>query len=161
MRRVREYLLTLVGVVILSGVILMLGADGSAKNYIKLVCSLSVLSALISPLSTLAAEGGFSPADWLESIKEEEIDYDEIYRESLDRYEKETVEKIIKDNVLRNISIKDSDLKIEAQIESKNNKNEITSVTVILRDRGLLCDPREIADLINETVGCPCVILYE
>ncbi|MBR2354143.1 MAG: stage III sporulation protein AF [Clostridia bacterium] len=157
----REYLLTLAGVVILSGVITMLGADGGVKKYIRLICSLSVLCALISPLLVWAREGNYSFDAWRDMIENEEIDYDEIYKESLKKHEIKTAENAFKYSISKELSVNISDFDVQFHTVTKNNKEELSSVTITLRDRGVLADPRRMADFVNSSLGCPCMILYD
>ena len=139
----------------------MLGADGSVKKYIRLVCSLSVLCALVSPLISLAKEGDFSPSDWWDSEKNEEINYDEIYKESLKNHEIKTAETTFKQSVISELSIDPSDFDVLFHTVTKNGKEELSSVTVILRDKGVLADPKKITSFVNNELGCSCVILYD
>ena len=156
-----EYLLTLAGVSILSGVVTMLGADGGMKNYIRLVCSLSVLCVLISPLITLAAGGELSLDGLWDSLNGEEIDYEEIYKESLESYEIETANQYLKRSIKESLSVDPSDFDVSIQTVSKNGITEAESVWVILRDKGVLADPDAIVSLVNSQLKCPAIIVYE
>lgn len=153
--------MTLAGVVILSGVITLLGAEGGLKNYIKLLCSLSVLCVLVSPLVSLATDGDFSLNDLWDSVQNEEVNYDEIYKESWKKYEIETAQKILKESMISKLSMEASDFEVAMKIVSKSETIELESVTVVLRDRGVLADPKKISSFINTELGCPCIIVYD
>ena len=153
--------MTLAGVMILSGVITLLGAEGGLKNYIRLLCSLSILCVLVSPLISLAADGELSLKDLWDSVGEEDTDYDEIFRESLEKYEIETAQRLLKESMASALSLDSGDFDVVIKIVTEQETAELESVTVILRDRGVLADPKAITSLINEELGCACVIVYD
>ncbi len=157
----KEYLLTLVGVVIFSGVIVMIGAEDGAKKYIRLVCSLSVLCMLISPLTSLLRGGELSFEELWDDVQGEDQNYDEIYKDNLASHEMRYVEELLKKNIQSEFSLSSSDVDVRIKSVSKNGIYEVESVGVILRDRAVLADPKEIASLINSKMGCPCTIVYD
>ena len=80
----REYLTSLLSVSLLGGLLTMLSPEGDLKKYVRLLCSLCLLCAMVSPLFSTFAEGELSLDHlWERMEPSESLDYDEIYHQSL------------------------------------------------------------------------------
>ena len=152
--------MTLAGVVILSGVITLLGADGGLKPYVRLLCSLSVLCVLISPLIS-AVGGDFSLGEFWSGTAEQGTDYEEAFRDAWQAHEIMAAEDALEEIMASSLSMKREDFEARIETHTENGNAELASVTVILRDRGVLADPKKISSYVNEALSCPCVIVYE
>jgi hypothetical protein len=107
----------------------------------------------------------FSEEEWdlscLWGEEKEEIDYDEIYQDALLKNEIKYAEQGLKMKLCKEFSLSSEQIEIYLETVSKNGINVPEKVTVLLRGKGILSDPRTLVLWVNETVGCHCVIVYE
>lgn len=156
----KEYFLTLLGVVILSALIGTLSIENGSGRYIRLVCSLCVLCSLILPLGNAFREEEWD-LSFLWEENEEDMDYDEIYQDALLKNETSYAEQALKTMICDKFSLSSEQVEVYLEIVSKNGMSVPEKVTMLLRGKGILSDPRALISWVNETVGCRCVIVYE
>ena len=158
----KEYFMTLMSVALLNGILHMISPEGDIKKYVRLLGALCLLCAMTVPLFSALAEGEGS-LNFLTEFGQstEQSNYDEIYQNSLLNGNKTETEKNIKTRMIQELSIEASTFDVSAEIVLKNEKTDLESVTVTLRDSAIFADPRQIIEWINGVYGCSCVIVYE
>ena len=158
----KEYLMTLISVSLLSGIMGMISPEGDLKKYVRLLCTLCVFCAMISPAFSLWQGMGSSGEEILgELIDKEDVNYDEIYKDSLLSFGEVQAEETIKSNILERFLLSEDSIDVEVKSQSENDIEEWIAVTVLLRDEAIFTDPREILSLVESMVSCSCVIVYE
>ena len=158
----KEYLMTLTAVSLLGGILGMLSPEGNIKKYVRLAVSLCLVCAMLQPMLQLLS--GEAPSlDELLGIsgKEETVDYDEIYHQALLNGSKEQIQQSLKQQLLKEFSLPYESLDVEAVLEMKNDVSQVKEIRVLLRDSAVFADPREVIALVNESIGCPCTVIYD
>lgn len=158
----KEYFMTLMSVALLNGILHMISPEGDIKKYVRLLGALCLLCAMTVPLFSALAEGEGS-LNFLTEFGQgtEQSNYDEIYQNSLLNGNKTETEKNIKTRMIQELSMEASTFDVSAEIVLKNEKTDLESVTVTLRDSAIFADPRQIIEWINGVYECSCVIVYE
>ena len=157
----REYLMTLIAVSLFSGIVGMISPEGDLKKYVRLLCTLCLLCAMIGPVLTFFADSAFSAEDWLEEVEKEEINYEEIYNNALISGEEAQAAETIQNSILQTFSLPSGSLEVSVKSKSKNDTDSPLDVTVILRDEAIFADPKKILAHIEKMGDCRCVIVYE
>ena len=157
----REYLMTLIAVSLFSGIVGMISPEGDLKKYVRLLCTLCLLCAMIGPVLTLFADSAFSAEDWLEEVEKEEINYEEIYNNALISGEEAQAAETIQNSILQTFSLPSGSLEVSVKSKSKNDTDSPLDVTVILRDEAIFADPKKILAHIEKMGDGRCVIVYE
>ena len=158
----KEYLMTLTAVSLLGGILGMLSPEGNIKKYVRLAVSLCLVCAMLQPMLQLLS--GEAPSlDELLGIsgEEETVDYDEIYHQALLNGSKEQIQQSLKQQLLKAFSLPYESLDVEAVLEMKNDVSQVKEIQVLLRDSAVFVDPREVIALVNESIGCPCTVIYD
>lgn len=158
----REYLTSLLSVSLLGGLLTMLSPEGDLKKYVRLLCSLCLLCAMVSPLFSAFAEGELSLDHlWEQMEPSESLDYDEIYHQSLQSGNRENAKNIVKRRVLSEFELSDDALDVEVFFDIKNEQYSLEEIRVILHPKAIFVDPQTLSEWINETYSCPCVVIYD
>ena len=158
----KEYLMTLSGVMILSTLISTVCAEGNLKKYVRLLCSLCLLCALISPLFRLLSEGEFDPVTlWEDAVEGEESDYDDIYHQALIENQVSYAEKLMKKQLSEEFELGEGTFDVRMETVSENGTAHVECVTLVLRDSAIFADPTKLAEYINETQKCECIVIYD
>ena len=154
----REYLLTLMSVALLSGIIGMISPEGDTKKYVRLIGALCLLCAIARPIAASIYDGSFGIDGLLQNEAENETEnYEEIYEKMLSEGGKSYAEEVIKGYIAKDMSLEESTFDIEISDDSSG----VASVTVYLRDGAIFADPRKISEYVNDKFDCACVVVYD
>ena len=158
----KEYLMTLISVALLSGTVGMLSPEGEMKRYVRLLCSLCLLCAMVGPALSLLGDSDFS-MDGLLSDREEidRLDYDEIYHNSLILGGEKQAADTICAALLQRFELSEGAMEVSVRSPLKNDTDSPVSVTVLLRDEAIFVDPKEILSYVRELGDFQCTIVYE
>ena len=164
----KEYLGALVATTLFGGIVRMLAPEGSLQKYLRLTVSLCLVAAILGPLfGTLSQETEFSLHEIFSErteIETNEENYDEIYDQSLQNATRNQVENIIRSKIYQRFSLSEETATVTVEFVTENEKNEkeeISEITVSLQGAGVLREPRELIAFVREEWNCSCVILYE
>ena len=157
----REYLSILISVALLGGVIGMLSPEGELKKYLRLLCSLCLLCAMVVPFFSALREGELSLDGLFESEESESVDYDEIYNQSLLNGNRENAENIIQSRIAQAFDLSYDSFEVRAMLSLKNNKYVLEEIALILHPEAIFADPKKLTEFVNESYDCPCVVIYE
>ena len=157
----REYLMTLIAVSLFSGIVGMISPEGDLKKYVRLLCTLCLLCAMIGPILSLFTDSDFFLGDWAEEGEEDAIDYEEIYNNALVSGGERQAEEVIHNSIVQTFSLPSDSLEISVKTKSKNESESMADVTVILHDGAIFADPQEILTHIGKMGDFRCVIVYD
>ncbi len=153
--------MTLTGVMLLSGVITMLSAEGALKKYVRLLCGFCLLCALITPLFQWSSRGEFDPRQLWDRVTEEGESDEVLWQDALAEGSRQAVENELKTRLCAAFELPADSLTVAAQIVSKNDRYELESVTLLLEDSAIFADPKKMIGLVEELGHCRCVVIYE
>lgn len=158
----KEYLGALVATTLLGGIIRMLAPEGHLQKYLRLIVSLCLVGAILTPLvGALSEEHSLSLSSLFSETEREQIDYDEIYDNSLQSATKSQAEKMIRDQIYQRFSLSEVTASVRVDFMSENDNIALSAVVVTLRETGVFLEPREIVSFVLEQWNCPCTILYD
>ena len=157
----KEYFMTLISVVIFSSVIGMIGGESGAKKYIRLISSLCVLCAILSPMASLLLKGEPILDGILADREEMGENYVEIYHNAVALYEIEYAENVVKESIAAEFSLPSSGLEVDIKVVLKNGILTAEEIWVTLRDSAVLADPKRISEWVRDATDSPCVIVYD
>ena len=158
----RDYLYALIGVALFGGIVRMLAPEGALQKYLRFSIALCLACAVLQPLLSDGWERGIFPwEEWSIGEPTEEINYDEIYNESLQNGAKAQAKELIRTKIYQSFSLTEEMASVEAEFLSKNGILELSEIRVILSGKGVLVDPREIVAFVNSEWGCTCSVIYE
>lgn len=157
-----EYFLTLLCVALLCGGINLLAPDGTLKSSLRTVTAICFLCATVSPIASTVTEQGLDPSEWLdELIYYEEENYVEIYNQNLINVGEEQAAELVKHEILSRFSLSPNAIDVFVLFEVENEIAELGSVRLLLRDDGVLIDPRTLISFVEERYGCSCTVVYD
>ena len=155
-----SFVVTLIGVAILNGVIGMISPEGDIRKYVRLIGSLCIISAILSPFVSLLSEG---IPDFDISFGEGEYGqkYEDIYESALAEGGKSAAEKAVKSEISRRFSLSEEAFDVKLIIDDGGEKITVSSVNVYLGSSFINADPKEIADFVSERLGYSCEVIYD
>lgn len=158
----REYLSALIAVTLLGGLVRMLAPEGNLQKYLRLTISLCLVCALVQPvLGGALTDKDFSLGEWLSAEEYEELDYDEIYNQSLQNGAKSQAEELIRTRIYQEFSLTEEMASVRTSFLSKNGTILLEEVQVIFHSTVILQDPRAVVSFVNSEWDCPCTVIYE
>lgn len=159
----KAYVLTLVGVAMVSGIVNLLAPDGEIKRYVRLATAFCLICATANPMvAFLKNDGWESFVEGLSSLGEiSDGNYDEIYKEHLISVGEERAENIIKNNIIEEFSLAEESFDVRVDFESKNGNSKIAELRILLRASAVFVDPRELISYVEEKYGCSAIIVYD
>lgn len=155
------YLMTLISVSLLSGIVGMISPEGDTKKYVRLVSLLCLLCAMVGPALSLFGDSELSLDGLLGESKEETVNYDEIYNNTLIYGGERQAEETIHSSIVKEFDLPADSLEIRVRTESKNDTEPLVEVTVILRNQAIFADPKKIVAQIESMMDCRCTVFYE
>lgn len=158
----KEYLLILLGVSLLSGIVSILAPDGKLKRYIRLLTGLVVLCVLIRPALSLLKSAGDGIFDTGEAGREESVSaYDDIYNNNLKEAGEREVAKRLKDKIIKEFDVGEESIDVKAEFVSENDRYRVSTVWLTIRKGAVSTDPRKLVEYVENLLDCQCVIVYE
>ena len=159
----QEYLLKLIGIsCVISAVCMITPQKG--RKYTKLVCTLSLLCVILSPLADNSiwelteniSLGGIqdNEADEAESI------YEEIYNNTVSRANEDKISVYLKELMVKDIGLSVEDFDVDVTTATDKGYIEISEVRVVLRGSAVTQDPHKIITYLEDMLGCECNVVY-
>ena len=156
----REYVMTLLGASLLTGILGTLCPKGH-KKHLRLLCGLCMIDMLISPLPSYLENAEQNLLELGEETGGEAEDvYDEIYYQALSNANVWQIEKMTKRLIIQEFSLSSDDLSVSVFISDEEDRILLKNATVSLSGKAILTDPREIVRVVEEYLGCPCNVVY-
>ncbi len=163
----REYLITLIGVVAVCGIVQMLapeGEGGGMKKYIALVSGLCVLCVCIAPLYDLFVWISSDNGEGISSLVGEYVsqeDYLVIYEEEIMSRGGENMSAGLKSLIARDLLLDFGSFDVSVALESAEDEYIVRDVYVTIHGSASQIDPHKIEEYVGALLGCECVIIYD
>ncbi len=158
----RAYVTTLAALALLGAVMGMLSPEGDIKKYVRLVSALCLLVALASPVIsfvTALAEG-----DWLNGeelgFSEQTADYENVFEEALRNGSASVASDALTAELIQRFDLPDGSLSARVVL-ADGDECSLSLVRVTLRAEAIFADPAAIIEYVNESLHCPCEVVYE
>ena len=159
----KEYFIGIISVVFLGGAMISLSPKGYEKQ-LRLLCGFCSVAVILFPLFSFVGNGE-NPFDGLASLfSQEEYQeeyYEEIYNDSFLVSEKKSAEKILKNDIIQEISADYDSIDVNIVLEQNNDEFYISSVEVMIYPSGVNIDPRSIEKYVKDALGCECRVIYD
>lgn len=166
------YVYSVVCVAAACGIVCIVSPEGvrsGIKKHLKLVCSLCLLSVLISPIAELMdgmshiIDGGgesiFGEVDKTE-LRES---YESIYDKYIDGGYGDNVGQAAKEMLYEKFGIPEEECRIQVEFADKNGDGvrEPFRMVVILSGRSMFREPESIRSFLTESFDCQCECAIE
>ena len=159
----KEYFISVIAVSLVGSVLVSLAPGGGVAKNMKLLCALCTAACIIFPLGTLFW-GSISNED-IESLfateMNEEYNYDEIYNDSLNKYNVINSEIILKSEIIQALKLKNDAFDLKIIQDEESDVFCISYVRVYIYPDGVSVDPRMVEKYIYERLGCECEFVYD
>lgn len=159
----KEFILTLLGVSLISGFASMLspeGKGGGLRSYLGFACAICALSVIAGPvvsfISTLA------DGELIEDISGETAvyDYEKIFDGTLVKEGERSVEKGLALILQKEFEIEEKNVNIDVKLYDNGASIEAKLVTVTLRGGAVFVDAHKIAERVEKLLSCECRVIY-
>ena len=158
----RSYLMSLISVALLGGVVGMISPEGDLKKYVRLLGTLCLLCAMVGPVFSLLQDDGLRLDGWLENLApDDEINYEEIYNNALVEGGEKQAAEAIRTSILNSFALPEDSIEVDVEFILENDEEKRSRVQILLRDKAIFADPREIISHVESMGSCQCVIVYE
>ncbi len=157
----RNFCITLIAVAIINGVLGMISPEGDIKKYIRLVGSIGLLLAIVLPLYTVIVDGGIDLDPLFSPDRSEDEKYEDIYEGALSEGGRVEAQRVIKNSISGELNMDPEDFDVFVEIDGSSGSIKISSVSVLLHTSAIFVDHREISAFINESLDCPCSVIYD
>lgn len=156
----KQYLLLVFGVCLVSGAIRVISPEGAMKKHIEMLCSLCLAAAVVIPLVSMIS--GMDGEGMLDGILGgyETQDYEKIYGDYVVSGNMENVEAVMAEELAEMLDVNVGDITVGIILERQDDTCKVTNTYVILRAGAVACDPDIIKDHVYERLGIECEIIY-
>ena len=161
----KEFILTLLGVSIVSGLASMLspeGKGGGLRSFLGFACGLCALSVTVAPILSFI---GMLASDDADVFYESHgalatFDYEKIFEETLTGEGERSLEEGLKSVLSAEFEIARENIDVDVILV--NDGEEITAehATLILRGDAVLKNAHELAERVRELISCECRVIY-
>lgn len=155
----REYILLLIGVIVISWAASMIAPEGSLKKYVSLLVAVCLISAIISPLENIADIGFESDINGIFDEIEDQ-DYESVFYKNLTEASGKDFCALLKAKMMRDLDMGEEDLDIDAKICVQDGEYKLEYITVILYKKGITQDPAILKKYTLDLVGKECGVVY-
>ena len=157
----KEYLITLFLVCLVSAIVKTASPEGAMKKYIDILCSVCVISAVILPISTEISSIDSISQVLFGDMDTESENYDEIYNNYLLEHSKENAKRVLEEELCGLFGKQNGAIGIHLGLQDDGVSVSVSSVKVILTPAAIDCAPRIIDEHLLERTGCKCEIIYD
>ena len=152
--------MTLIGASLLSGIVGTL-CPKKHQKYLRLLCGLCVIAAMVAPLPSYLADAEDS---WLDAYAAhgtgDREAYEEIYRQTLASADQTALGTYLQSALMTEFSLKSDAVSVTVSLREESAGSVPSGATVHLSGSGILVDPRAVASYVEELLGCPCEVVY-
>ena len=159
----KEFILTMLGVSLISGFASMLspdGKEGGLRSYLGFACAICALSVTIGPVTSFITALGDS--EMIENISGEPqaLDYEKIYEDTLMKGEERALEEGLNLLLRTELLIDEKNIDVDVRLCNSTAGYEAELVTVRLSGKAVFTDAHRIAERVEELLFCECRVLY-
>ncbi len=159
----KEYFIGIMAVAFLGSTLLTLAPTGFEKH-LRLLCGFCAVAAVLFPLVSFLSDGIYIDGEWTELFAQGEAEaknYDEIYNCSLVMAEGENAEGILKNDIIKELDLKNDSFDIKIIIDKSSDEYSILRTELIIYASGIDIDPHSVEKYIKTRLGCDCEIIYD
>ena len=161
-----EYVFTIIAVSVAVGFFLTLTPErGGIDKYVRLIGMLIILCALVSPIGKLlqSVDDDFFDdlRDELISHKQESENYDEIFREYLEKFSLTDIKSTIVNMLNKEFNIPENELQINITTDIVEGVPMIKNVQILLSGNSIFQNPYKIEEFIKNSLACDCQVLIK
>ena len=158
------YITTLIGTVIICSLAAMLTPEENGMvGYVKLAAGLCVLCVAISPITSFVeAIDDFSIENGIVEGDDVEINFEEIYNQSIVGASEESISQGLRDMICREFELDSDEIEVAVKLKDDGHgeyKTERATV-VFAGGKAILTNPHEVIDYVTGLLGCSCEIIY-
>lgn len=163
----KEYVLTLIGGVLVCSLVSMIAPEGKLGKYITFAGALCILCIAVSPIysfvSVISGADYIDIADYIfgeyNSDEENEVFLD-VYEDNLLNVGAENMSGALKVMLCRDMKLDAEHIEVYVKLVEGEDKFLVSSVSLVLYDSAVFCDPGELSEYIDSLLGCKCEIIY-
>ena len=163
----KEYVLTLIGAVLVCSLVSMIAPEGKLGKYVTFAGALCILCIAVSPVySFVSGISGTDHTDIAEFIfgeynsdEENEVFLD-VYEDNLLEVGAENMSGALKIMLCRDMKLDAEHIEVYVELVEGEDKFLVSGVSVVLYDAAIFCDPEELSEYIDSLLGCECEIIY-
>lgn len=155
----REYILSVISVAALGCVALGVCPEGEGqgiKKTVSLIMSLLLILSVGSPLMGLIES--FNIEEAKNSLFPSAYDYEEAWLGTFMSITEEEVRLAVCDILTSEFGLEEDDFSVCCVLEEYEDSFKVKSITVRMRGKGLLKNPRGIEAHLTELLGCDCSV---
>lgn len=161
----REFIITLIGVAVVSGGVQMLcPEDSKASGLINIISGLCIICIMLAPLKDFIAWMRNDAVGMLDGIYGSQItteDYAEIYEKSIIEGSELKASQSLKLLIITDLELSEDSFDVSLRLTRSDEEYCAESVTVFLYDKAVLTDPKIIKDYVARLLSCECQIVYK
>ena len=158
----KEYLICIFGISLLSAVARLICAGSSAKRHMEMLTTLCIIATVASPLASFFAQGEGISELFDFDTQRAELNYEEIYGEYLILGNARTSQTILKEEIATLTGLSREGFDVELELSAKENGEvKITGATVYIYSEGISADPEIVTEHIFKRTGVECEIIYD
>ncbi len=161
----REFILTLLGVSLVSGLASMLtpeGKGGGLRTCVGFACGLCALSITVGPVISFIGALSDGGKVLFDGFSEDlaVYDYEKIFDQTLAREGERVLEVELKAILCDEFQIEEKNIDIEATLCESEAGIEVERVILTLRGSAVLIDAHKISERVTTLLSCECRVLY-
>ena len=159
----KEYFIGIMAVAFFGSTLLAL-APGGFEKHLRLLCGFCTVAAVLFPLVSFLGDGIYIDGEWKELFiqdKSETNDYDEIYKDALANAEGENAEKILKNDIIKELKLKNDSFDVRIIIDRTSDEYSILRTELIIYASGIGIDPHSVKNYIETRLECDCEVIYD
>ena len=154
----KEYVIGLTALAFLASIIASLSPDqGKTTHRLKFLCSLVLISSLISPLLGFVESVSTVGLDFVGEL--EVYDNEQLFIDSLARLSADELESSLADVLAQRFDIERKNLSVDVEYRTDGDSMTVTRAIVRLTGAAILKDPYEIEAFVLDRFGLECDVI--
>lgn len=156
----KEYLLTLLAVCIVTGIVRVMAFDGALAGYVQTVCAVCVLTCMIIPVFKLLSDD-FDIGDIFEGVDTGQEQYGDIFSSYLLEQDVMSAQISLSRMLENELSLKEGSVDVELSVINEGGQTSICGAVVTLYADAVMADPKLLKEYIMQYTGVECEIVYK
>lgn len=154
----KEYVIGLTALAFLASIIASLSPDqGKTTHRLKFLCSLVLISSLISPLLGFVESVSTVGLDFVGEL--EVYDNEQLFIDSLAKLSADELESSLADVIAQRFDIERKNLSVDVEYRTDGDSMTVTRAVVRLTGAAILKDPYEIEAFVLDRFGLECDVI--
>lgn len=154
----KEYVIGLTALAFLASIIASLSPDqGKTTHRLKFLCSLVLISSLISPLIGFVESVSTVGLDFVGEL--EVYDNEQLFIDSLAKLSADELESSLADVIAQRFDIERKNVSVDVEYRTDGDSMTVTRAVVRLTGAAILKDPYEIEAFVLDRFGLECDVI--